>query len=186
MACDQVCVLCDSLCSCVDGLRPSRDRAAVGSTVAGHRGGHACPRRLHLMACVETKHPATRSALGRAARGSRAARRTAGRARGISLPQFAIDKYRQRQRSKSNVYRFVRRAPLRAATDRHVCPGACVPARVSRHDAARRPSPQDDVLAERATRAASGDKLKKNIEPNLSSDKARVSVAPQERAKERN
>ena len=185
MAGDQVCVLCDSLCSCVDGLRPSRDRAAVGSTVAGHRGGHACPRRLHLMACVETKHPATRSALGRAARGSRAGAQ-AGRARGISLPHFAIDKYRQRQRSKSNVYRFVRRAPLIAATDRHVCPGACVPARVSRHDAARRPSPQDDVLAERATRAASGDKLKKNIEPNLSSDKARVSVAPQERAKERN
>ena len=184
MACDQVCVLCDSLCSCVDGLRPSRDRAAVGSTVAGHRGGHACPRRLHLMACVETKHPATRSALGRAARGSRAGR-TAGRARGISLPHFAIDKYRQRQRSKSNVYRFVQRAinsrhgPARVS--RRVCPGACVPARCGKtaKSARRRAGGTSDESGIRR-------QTKKNIEPNLSSDKARVSVAPQERAKERN
>ena len=133
MACDQVCVLCDSLCSCVDGLRPSRDRAAVGSTVAGHRGGHACPRRLHLMACVETKHPATRSALGRAARGSRAPAHS--RSSSGDIPTAICN----RQISSTTTIK-VERVPLRTArainsrhgparVSRRVCPGACVPAR---------------------------------------------------------
>ena len=132
MACDQVCVLCDSLCSCVDGLRPSRDRAAVGSTVAGHRGGHACPRRLHLMACVETKHPATRSALGRAARGSRAPAHS--RSSSGDIPTAICN----RQISSTTTIK-VERVPLRTArainsrhgparVSRRVCPGACVPA----------------------------------------------------------
>ena len=131
MACDQVCVLCDSLCSCVDGLRPSRDRAAVGSTVAGHRGGHACPRRLHLMACVETKHPATRSALGRAARGSRA-----GAQHGSSSGDIPTA-FCNRQISSTTTIK-VERVPLRTARAINSRHG---PARVSRHDAARRPSP---------------------------------------------
>ena len=132
MACDQVCVLCDSLCSCVDGLRPSRDRAAVGSTVAGHRGGHACPRRLHLMACVETKHPATtRSALGRAAR---AEPRHAASRRSGDIPTAICN----RQISSTTTIK-VESVPLRTArainsrhgparVSRRVCPGACVPA----------------------------------------------------------
>ena len=135
MACDQVCVLCDSLCSCVDGLRPSRDRAAVGSTVAGHRGGHACPRRLHLMACVETKHPATRSALGRAARGSRGAAPAHSRSSSGDIPTAFCN----RQISSTTTIK-VERVPLRTArainsrhgparVSRRVCPGACVPAR---------------------------------------------------------
>ena len=86
----------------------------------------------------------------------------------------------------------VERVPLRTArainsrhgparVSRRVCPGACVPARCGKtaKSARRRAGGTSDESGIRR-------QTKKNIEPNLSSDKARVSVAPQERAKERN